>query len=59
MMIVLSFSSLNVISMEGIVPDKERGLVVIMLVGERAIKKGGGEASGDEGNLMTVFKTDC
>ena len=54
MMIVLVFSSLNVVSMEGIVP--ERGLPTGGW--GRAILKGGGEVSGDE-EPMTVFMADC
>lgn len=44
MTIVLSLSSLLVVSIEGMVPDMERGLVVtdIVLRGERAIKTGRG-----------------
>ena len=49
MMIVLSFSSLWVVSIDGIVPDMARGLVVIVLLEERTIKNCGGEASGDGG----------
>ena len=37
MMIVLSFTSSCVVSMEGIVPDMERCLLVIVFFGERNV----------------------
>ena len=42
--------------MEGIVPDMERFLDIV-LRGGRGIKKDSGEVSGD-GKLMAVFKAD-